>query len=159
MRIANDTVVSIEYTMHNAEGELLDRTPSGRPLTYLHGHGNIVPGLEEALHGRAEGERLSVKVPPEDGFGPYREALVRDVPASAFPESAPPEPGMRYDADTEAGPTELLVTEVEGDRVTIDANPAFAGEELHFSLIVSAVREATQEEIEHGHVHDARSVT
>lgn len=144
--VAADTVVRIAFSMHDGDGALLDTTEGTEPLTYLHGHGNIVPGVEEALTGKAAGDRVSVTVPPEQGFGERDEALVQAIPRSAFPGDAPPEADVRYEVDTESGPATILVTEVGDERVTIDANPALAGLTLRFEVTVVDVRPATDEE-------------
>lgn len=154
MHIAKDTVVSIEYSLRNRDDELLDATEVGRPIAYLHGYGNIVSGLEEALEGKSEGEQVTVTVPPDKAYGEREESLVQTVPLSAFPEGEPPHPGMRYRAETQSGTTAIIVTAVEGDEVTIDANPVLAGQTLRFSVDVVAVREASDAEIEAGDVHE-----
>jgi FKBP-type peptidyl-prolyl cis-trans isomerase SlyD len=155
MQVAKDTVVSIDYSLKNSAGEVLDTSEGAQPLSYLHGHKNIVPGLEEALEGHEEGADVSVTVPPEKGYGPRHDELVQTAPLSAFPEDNPPTPGMRFQAETQNGPTVIQVTKVEGDEVTVDANHVLAGEDLNFDVTVKQVRAATEQELEHGHVHEA----
>lgn len=153
MHIAKDTVVSIEYSVCDADNNLIDATEVGQPLAYLHGHGNVVPGLEEALEGRSEGECITRTVPPEKAYGDRDEALVQSAPPTAFPEEAPPRPGMQYEAETEdGGHTTIIVTDVQDNHVTIDANPALAGLTLHFDVTIAAVREASETECETGDV-------
>lgn len=154
MQVAKDTVVSIDYSLKDNAGELLDSSQGGVPLNYLHGHKNIVPGLEEALEGQEEGAQINVTVPPEKGYGPRHDELVQTAPLSAFPGDNPPKAGMQFQAETQNGPTVIQVTKVEGDEVTVDGNHALAGQDLNFEVTVAAVREATAEELEHGHVHD-----
>lgn len=155
MQIADDKVVGIHYTLTNDAGQTLDSSHQREePLTYLHGHGNIIPGLEKALLGKASGDKLSVTVSPEEGYGERHEGLIQQVPASAF-EGADGnlEPGMQFQAQTETGPRLFTITQVEGDQVTIDGNHPLAGETLNFDVEVTEVRDATDEEKQHGHVH------
>lgn len=154
MQIAENTVVSIHYTLTNAAGETLDSSlPRGEPLLYLHGHGNIVPGLESALTGKASGDKLDVAVQPDEGYGEHHPQLIQDVPREAFEGVETLEPGMQFQADTGAGPRLFTITKVEGDQVTVDGNHPLAGEVLNFAVEITEVRAATDEEIEHGHVH------
>lgn len=154
MQIAENTVVSIHYTLTNAAGETLDSSlPGGEPLLYLHGHGNIVPGLENALTGKAAGDKLDVAVQPDEGYGEHHPQLIQDVPREAFEGVETLEPGMQFQADTGAGPRLFTITKVDGDQVTVDGNHPLAGEVLNFAVEITAVRAATDEELEHGHVH------
>lgn len=154
MRIAKDCVVKLHYELKNDAGEELSSSSGGEPLAYLHGHQGIIPGLENALDGKAEGEALEVTVQPAEGYGEANPALVQQVPRSAFQGVDDIAPGMQFKAQTEAGQEQLItVREVGDESVTIDANHPLAGQVLHFSVAVESVREATQEEIAHGHVH------
>ena len=155
MQIAADKVVSIHYTLTNEAGETLDSSRErGEPLAYLHGHGNIIPGLETALDGRESGEQLDVTVEPAEAYGERHDALIQDVPREAFQGVDELEPGMQFQAQTEGGPRLFIVTEVKGEEVTVDGNHPLAGERLHFNVEVAEVRDATEEEKSHGHVHD-----
>ena len=155
MQIAPDKVVSIHYTLTNETGETLDSSRErGEPLAYLHGHGNIIPGLETALDGKASGEQVQVTVDPEEGYGERHDALIQDVPREAFQGVDELEPGMQFQAQTEAGARLFVITDIQGDQVTVDGNHPLAGERLHFDVEVTEVREATDEEKNHGHVHD-----
>jgi len=154
MQIANDMVVSIDYRLHNSDGELLDSSEGNEPLTYLHGHSNIVPGLEEALTGKAKGDEVSVNVPPEKGYGVYHEELVQTAPLSAFPTEQPPQVGTTFQAEHEGGTTVVTVIKIEGEEVTVDGNHQLAGQALDFKVTIADVRAATEEEIEHKHVHN-----
>jgi FKBP-type peptidyl-prolyl cis-trans isomerase SlyD len=154
MTIAADTVVSIHYTLKLDNGEVVDTSSGGEPLAYLHGHGNIVPGLESELTGRNVGDEFAVKVSPEEGYGPRDPRGVQVVPRGNFPDEIEIQPGMQFQAQTEDGhQIPLTVAGVEGDKVTVDMNHPLAGQNLHFQIEVTAVRKATDEELEHGHVH------
>jgi FKBP-type peptidyl-prolyl cis-trans isomerase SlyD len=149
MQIADRCVALIHYTLTNDQGEALDSSVGGEPLAYLHGMGNLVPGLEKALAGKKAGDKLSVKVAPEEGYGPRNEQLIQQVPRRAFQGVRDLKPGMRF--NSQSGP--VTVTRVMGDMVTVDGNHALAGETLNFEVEVTQVREATGEELAHGHVH------
>lgn len=152
--VAPDTVVSIHYTLTLDDGELVDSSQGNDALVYLHGHGNIVPGLESQLTGRKVGDVFTAVVKPEDGYGEHDPAGVQTVPRSSFPRGVDLQPGMQFQAENEDGTAaELTVTEVDGDDVTIDLNHPLAGETLHFEVRVAAIRNATAEELAHGHVH------
>lgn len=153
MKIAHEKVVSIHYTLTNQEGTVLDSSSGSEPLAYLHGFGNIIPGLENALEGKETGEKLSVTVEPEQGYGARDEQLVQAVPRSAFKGVEELAPGMQFQAQGPQGTRLVVVTQVAQDVVTVDANHPLAGQILHFEVEVSEVRAATAEEIEHGHVH------
>lgn len=153
MEIAENTVVSFDYTLQNDAGETLDSSADRAPLDYLHGHGNIVPGLEKAMAGKAVGDSFKAKIPPEEGYGERHDALEQAVPRSAFEGIDKIEPGMMFQAETPNGPAPVTVTAVAEDTVTVDGNHALAGETLHFDVTVREVRAASAEEIEHGHVH------
>jgi len=154
MLVASNTVVSFHYVLRNDAGEVIDRSGDD-PFAYLHGHGNIVTGLEQALEGRGAGDTLEVRVPPESGYGERSDELVQAVPRSAFEGvSEAIEPGMRFRAGSGEGARIVTITEVGADAVTVDANHPLAGETLHFDVEVTGVRVATDVELEHGHVHD-----
>jgi FKBP-type peptidyl-prolyl cis-trans isomerase SlyD len=155
MQIAAKSVVSIEYTLKSEAGDVLDTSDGREPLTYLHGVGNLVPGLERALEGHTVGETLEVKLPPAEAYGDRDEKLVRNLPLRKLVTSADnkPQVGRRYRAHLEDGQAVVLVTGIKGDYATVDANHPLAGMMLHFQVKVVAVREATPEEITHGHVH------
>jgi len=153
MQIASNKAVYIHYTLKNHEGELLDKSQSGEPLGYIHGTGSIVPGLESALEGKQAGDTLNVVVAPEEAYGHRDETLVQDVPHGAFDGVDTVEPGMRFQAESEQGPRVITVTAVSEGVVTVDGNHPLAGETLVFDVAVEQVREASEEEISHGHVH------
>ncbi|MDW5376979.1 peptidylprolyl isomerase [Halomonas sp. HP20-15] len=153
MQIAQNSVVAFHYTLTNDSGEVLDSSEGREPLTYLHGSGNIIPGLEKELEGHQSGDKLQVNVSPEEGYGEKQEALVQEVPRDAFQGVESVEPGMQFQAQTQGGPLMVTVTQVEGDTVVVDGNHPLAGQKLNFDVEIAEVREATNEELEHGHVH------
>ncbi len=158
MQIAQNSVVKFHYTLTNDAGEVLDSSDGRQPLTYLHGAGNIIPGLERQLEGRETGDKLNVSVTPEEGYGEVQPQLVQEVPRDAFQGVEAVEPGMQFQAQTQGGPLMVTVTKVEGDTVTVDGNHPLAGQKLNFDVEIADVREASQEELEHGHVHDEGGV-
>ncbi|HEY3785090.1 MAG TPA: peptidylprolyl isomerase [Steroidobacteraceae bacterium] len=153
MSIKQDSVVSFHYILRDDAGEIIDRSETGQPLSYLHGHGNLVPGVERALEGGNAGDKLSVKVAPADGYGEYSQDLVQQVPRRSLKGIAQISTGMRLHAQTAEGPRAVTVTRVAGDMVTLDANHALAGKHLNFDIEITDVREPTEEELTHGHVH------
>ncbi len=155
MQVSDNKVVSFHYTLTGPDGTTLDSSAGGEPLTYLHGASNIIPGLEKALEGKQEGDRLSVTVEPEEAYGLADEALIQEVPREAFQGVDDIQPGMRFQADSSHGPMMVVVTKVEGDTVTVDGNHPLAGMTLNFEVEITEVRDATPEEIEHGHAHGA----
>ena len=153
MQIAAQCVALFHYKLTNDQGEVIDSSDGREPLAYLHGGGNIVVGLENALEGRTAGDKFSVSVDPEQGYGEHNEALVQTVPRSMFQGVDQIETGMRFQAQSDHGPVSVVVTEVTDENVTVDGNHALAGETLNFEIEVTEVREASAEELEHGHVH------
>lgn len=157
MKIAKDVVVSLAYQVRTEDGVLVDESPVSAPLDYLHGNGNLITGLENALDGREAGESFEITIPAEEAYGNYDDNLVQRVPKDVFLGVDEIEVGMRFLADTDQGPVPVEVTEVGDDYVVVDGNHMLAGQALHFAVEVVAVREATAEELEHGHVHGAHS--
>lgn len=153
MKIAKNKVVHIDYKLTNSNNQIIDQSKDGQPLPYLHGNGNLIPGLESALEGKASGEELKVTVQPGDAYGERDEARVFEVPRSAFQGADNIEPGMRFQARTQKGIDLLTVVEVGSDKVRVDANHPLAGETLHFEVKIGEIREATEEELAHGHIH------
>ncbi|GGX73386.1 peptidylprolyl isomerase [Saccharospirillum salsuginis] len=154
MNIAEQRVVSIHYEVKDEDGVVVDSSEGREPLVYLHGHKNIIPGLEKALDGLDVGEAFDVTVTPEEAYGDYQDGLVQSVPKDAFQGVEKVEEGMVFTAQTQGGPLQVTVTQVEDDTVTVDGNHPLAGKSLSFKGEVAEVREATAEELEHGHVHD-----
>jgi FKBP-type peptidyl-prolyl cis-trans isomerase SlyD len=153
MSISQDQVVSIHYTLRDDAGEIIDSSAERGPLVYLHGHGNLVPGLERELTGKNTGDRLRVKIAPADGYGEYEPQLVQRVPRRSLKGVAQVQVGMRLHAHTAQGPRAVTVTQLSGDLVTLDGNHPLAGKNLDFEVEVTDVRAATAEELAHGHVH------
>jgi FKBP-type peptidyl-prolyl cis-trans isomerase SlyD len=153
MSITQDQVVSIHYTLRDDTGQIIDSSADGEPLSYLHGHGNLVPGLERELTGRKAGDRLQLKIAPSDGYGEYDRELVQSVPRRSLKGIADLKVGMRLQAQTPQGARAVTVTRLAGDMVTLDGNHPLAGKNLNFEVEVAAVRAATAEELAHGHVH------
>jgi FKBP-type peptidyl-prolyl cis-trans isomerase SlyD len=153
VHIEKNRVVTLHYTLRDDQGAIVDTSSGRKPLTYLHGKGNIIPGLEQALSGKAEGDRLDVTVPPEKGYGARDERLVQIVPRTKFGEVGDIAPGMQVRASGPQGARLVTVVRVDRDFVTVDGNHPLAGRTLHFSLEVESVRKATHEEVAHGHAH------
>ncbi len=153
MDIAADRIVTIHYTLKDDDGAVLDSSAGADPLTYIQGHGNLVAGLEKALEGRQSGNTLTVVVAPAEGYGTRDQALVRRVPKRTLQGAGDIKKGMQFQARTEDGMRLFTVTAVAGDMVTLDGNHPLADQTLHFDIEVVDVREATAEELEHGHVH------
>lgn len=152
MEIADGRVASIDYTLTDESGSVIDKSPESRPLSYFHGAGNIVPGLEKALEGKAAGDSFAVDVKPEEGYGVRREELIQVVPRSAFQGVDKVEPGMQFRAQSERGPLLVTVVEAGDEQVKIDGNHPLAGKTLHFDVKVADVREASDEEKQVGSV-------
>lgn len=155
MEISADRVVTIHYTLKDDAGAVLDSSAGGEPLVYIQGHGNLVAGLEKALAGKQDGNTLAVSVAPADGYGVRDETLIQRVPKRSLQGSGEIKKGMQFQARTEDGMRLFTVAAVIGDMVTLDGNHPLADQTLHFDVEVVEVREATSEELEHGHVHGA----
>ncbi|MDG2956486.1 peptidylprolyl isomerase [Bisgaard Taxon 10/6] len=153
MKVAKNVVVSIAYQVRTEDGVLVDEAPANQPLEYLQGHNNLVIGLENALEGKEVGDKFEVRVKPEEGYGEYNENMVQRVPKDVFVGVDELAVGMRFIADTDMGPLPVVITDVAETEVTVDGNHMLAGQELHFTVEVVATREATPEEIAHGHIH------
>ncbi|AKD38393.1 FkpA protein [Pasteurella multocida subsp. multocida OH4807] len=153
MKVAKNVVVSIAYQVRTADGVLVDEAPTNQPLEYLQGHNNLVIGLENALEGKAVGDKFEVRVQPEEGYGEYNENMVQRVPKDVFQGVDELVVGMRFIADTDIGPLPVVITEVAENDVVVDGNHMLAGQELLFTVEVVATRQATEEEMTHGHVH------
>jgi FKBP-type peptidyl-prolyl cis-trans isomerase SlyD len=152
--VGKDMVVTFHYTLRNQAGQVLDSSNGSDPLTYLHGHKNIVPGLENALIGKTIGSRFNVTVSPAEGYGERVEEMVIRVPKSEWDLPSDVGAGQVVEVLTNEGMTvPALVVEMTADFVTLDGNHPLAGEELFFEIELTGVRAATQEELEHGHVH------
>lgn len=153
MLIATNTVVQIHYTLKNATGEVMDSSTGQEPLEFLTGAHNIISGLEEALLGKEVGTKLSVKVEPEKAYGEIREELVQKVPLENFDGIDHVDVGMQFMAQTPWGEQPVTVIEVADDGIVLDGNHPLAGQALEFDVEVMSIREASKEELDHGHVH------
>jgi FKBP-type peptidyl-prolyl cis-trans isomerase SlyD len=153
MKIDKNKVVQIHYTLRNDQGEILDSSAGHSPLSYIHGIGALIPGLEKELDGKEAGVKFETVISPADGYGEYDPAGVIDVPASGFEGDEELTPGMQVQLETGEGPAIAVITKVDDDVVTLDLNHPLAGVSLHFDVEVVEVREATHQELDHGHVH------
>ena len=152
--IKKNSVVGISYILKNTEGEVLDRAPAAEPLVYLHGSGQIVSGLEKALDGLILGDTKEVVVSPTDGYGEIDPKLKLKADMAIFPKDVEVKEGMQFTADLGKGKQQnFIVNHLEGNDVFIDGNHPLAGQTLQFSIEVQSIREATQDELSHGHVH------
>ena len=155
MKNTENPVVSIHYTLTNKTGEKLDSSIGAEPLSYLHGSGNIIPGLDSALSDSTVGDKLTVTIEPADAYGERNEQKIQTVSKDMFQGMDKVEVGMQFQADSSTGPALVTITEIEGDNITIDGNHPLAGEQLTFAVEVMDIRSATETEIEHGHIHGA----
>jgi FKBP-type peptidyl-prolyl cis-trans isomerase SlyD len=155
MEIGPNSVVVFDYTLRNDAGEVLDSSDGSEPLIYLHGHGQIVSGLEAALTGKKVGDKFKAVVPPEEGYGEAGEGETVTVPREELPPGPDPEVGMELSAlGPDGEEASLWITEVNDQTVTLTADHPLAGVTLHFDVEVKSVRAATAEELAHGHAHD-----
>ncbi|MEO0040465.1 MAG: hypothetical protein RIS38_1413 [Verrucomicrobiota bacterium] len=154
MRVAKETVVAIEYTLKDDQGNIIDASGERGPMEYLHGAQNIIPGLEQGIDGLVAGDTKHVVVQPQLGYGEYSEKLLQHVPLSAFGANTP-QVGMRFHAETNLGMRVLTIKKIEGEEVTLDGNHELAGKTLHFDIKVVSVRAAELTELSHGHPHQS----
>lgn len=156
--ISKDSAVTFHYTLTDDDGQLIDQSQEGQPLAYLHGHQNIIPGLEAQLEGKSVGDKVQAVVEPADAYGEFLEEAVQEVPRENFQGVDNIEPGMQF--QSQAGDQVMLVTvkDVTDDMVIVDANHPLAGKRLHFDVEITDVRVATADELNHGHVHGVGGV-
>lgn len=153
MQISDKMVVTIDYTLKDDNGTVLDTSTEGN-FAYLHGANNIIPGLENALTGKSAGDEVDVSVSPAEGYGEHNETMIQAVPRDMFDSEQEIQVGMQFHAESPEGEMIVVtVTDVEGDDVTVDGNHPLAGVNLNFGVKIVDIREASEEEIEHGHVH------
>ncbi|GAB1103946.1 peptidylprolyl isomerase [Shewanella algae] len=153
MQITQHSAVTIHYRLTDAKGQLIESSFEADPMVYLHGMENLIPGLEKALEGKSKGDTLEVTIEAEEAYGPYHDGLRQEVPLEAFGDIQDIVPGMRFIAETEMGQRPVQVTEVLDNSVIVDGNHPLAGQSLTFNVEVMDVREATAEEVAHGHIH------
>ena len=153
MKITHKKVASIHYTLKNKHNQIIDDSTGQPPLTYIHGMGNLIPGMERGLEDKAAGDKLSLIILPQDAYGLRDEKLVSVIPLDSFPEQDKVTPGAQFIARSERGERMATIVSVQGNNVTADFNHPLAGVELHFEVEIMDVREATAEELAHGHVH------
>ena len=153
MQISKNKVVLINYKLTDHNGDVIDSSEGKEPLAYLHGHGGLISGLEEELEMKSVNDSFSVSISPEKGYGLRDESLVQKIPRQQFEMSDQLKLGMQFQAQNEYGSQIITITKIEGDSITIDANHPLAGEVLNFDVTVEGIRDATAEEIEHGHIH------
>ncbi|ALO45234.1 FKBP-type peptidyl-prolyl cis-trans isomerase [Pseudohongiella spirulinae] len=154
LMIGKNAVVGINYTLTNDAGEVMDTSEGRGPLNYLHGANNLIPGLEKELEGKTTGATFKTTIQPADAYGESNPEMIQTLPLEMFKGVEKVEPGMGFTAQGPQGQQHIVVTEVNGDQVTVDGNHPMAGKTLHFDVEVVSVRDATEQEIEHGHVHD-----
>lgn len=152
MKAEAKKVVLIDYTLTDDDGKVLDTSQGRGPLAYLHGADNIVPGLEKAIDGKVAGDTFDVTVTADEGYGQYDQRLIQNVPVRKLPERRPAI-GSILQIQTQAGPRHVVVKALKGDYASLDFNHPLAGKVLHFKVTVVSVREPTEEELQHGHVH------
>lgn len=154
MTVAKNRVVSIEYTLTDDQGAVLDSSEGRGALSYIHGHGNLVTGLEQELEGKEDGSAFETQVDPEEGYGEYNDQLIFSIPKERFNEFGELKEGMQFEAQTDQGRQIMAIKSVEDESVVVDANHPLAGQTLHFEGKVVGVREATNDELSHGHIHN-----
>jgi len=154
MQVSEQKVVTMNYEVADDQGQLIDRSEEGGPLAYIHGNGQLIPGLETALEGRGKGDKIAVDVPPEQGYGERDEEGVQTVARNQFDDSVEIEVGMQFEAqDDDEGHQIVTVVAVDGENITLDTNHPLAGKNLRFEVEILDVRDASAEELSHGHVH------
>ncbi len=151
--VTANKAVEIHYTLTNDKGETVDSSRDASPLPYIHGNENLVPGLEKELEGKKVGDTIKTSIAPADGYGEVNPELTQAVPRETFQFDGDIEVGMRFEAEAEHGIELVTVIAVDDKVITIDANHPLAGETLNFDVEIMSVRDATSEELEHGHVH------
>ena len=153
MKAGSDMVVTMYYTLTDDAGETLDESREGPGMAYLHGHGHIISGLEKALEGQEVGFSAKVDLEAADAYGERNEEALFEVERSQFPPDAEVSPGMQVEGEGPQGRVPFHVIDVSDDMITLDGNHPLAGQNLHFDVEIIEVREATSQELEHGHVH------
>ena len=153
MQIEKDKVVYFHYTLTGEKGEAFETSNGGQPMTYLHGHGNIMPALEAELEGKQEGDNFQVTLPPEKAYGLRNENATQRIPIKHLMQKTKLRAGMAVKVNTENGPRDVVITKVGKFNVDVDTNHPLAGMTLTFDIALEEIREAEAEELAHGHVH------
>ncbi|MDB5103536.1 MAG: FKBP-type peptidyl-prolyl cis-trans isomerase [Fibrobacteres bacterium] len=153
MQISKNKVVSIDYTLTDSKGEVLDSSSKGEPLQFIQGQGHLIPGLEKALEGKSAGEALKAQIPAKEAYGVRDEALMQTIPKDNFEDIPDLKVGMELEAESDDGVRVITVVGIEDDKVIVDGNHPLAGMDLNFDVKIVGVREATTDELGHGHVH------
>ncbi|GLS82537.1 FKBP-type peptidyl-prolyl cis-trans isomerase [Paraferrimonas haliotis] len=154
MTISDHKVVTLHYRLSDAQGQLIESSFDGEPMVYIHGADNMIPGLESQLTGKQVGDKLTADVAAADAYGEFQEALRQEVPVEAFGDIEEIVPGMRFIAETDAGQRPVQVVEVKDETIVVDGNHPLAGVALSFDVEIVDIRDASAEEIAHGHVHE-----
>lgn len=153
MQIENEKVALFHFELKNEKGETIDSSEGQAPLGYIHGQNNLMPGLEKAMAGHKKGDKFNVNLDPEDAFGPRQEDLIKEVPLNEFENPQELKPGTNLQVHSPQGEQIVTVVEVLADSVRVDFNHPFAGQSLRFDIEVVEVRDATPDELSHGHLH------
>ena len=154
MQVEKNKVVEIEYTLKDDSGQVLDASEGRQPLSYIQGVGNLISGVENALEGKSSGERVEITVPPETGYGVRDDSLVLSIERDKFSQFEDLKEGARFRMESPEGPMIFTVVKVEDGEVLVDGNHPLAGMTLNFDITIQSVREATSEELDHGHGHN-----
>ncbi len=153
MKISKNAVVSIDYILTDGKGEVLDRSSKGKPLQFIHGSGHLIPGLEKALEGKGEGESFKASIPHPEAYGIRDESLMQKLPKEDFADIPDLSEGLELEAEGEDGVRIITVVGITDENVIVDGNHPLAGVDLNFDVTIVAIREATKDELGHGHVH------
>lgn len=153
MKIEKNKVGHFNYTLTDNDGNQIDAS-NGQPLAYLHGYSNLIPGLENELEGKAVGDKFTTTIKAAEAYGEVQPELIQEeVPKSMFQGVENLDVGMRFEAQSEQGVHSVVITEVSDEHVTVDGNHPLAGQDLNFEVEITGIRDATEEELEHGHAH------
>lgn len=153
MQVTKNKVVAVEYILTDDENQVLDQTESGEPLEYLHGIGNLIPGLESQLEDKSIDDQFKISIPPADAYGERDEKLKQSIPRDRFEEPDHLEVGMQFQTPPEEGSQEFTIVDIDNNSIIVDGNHELAGMTLHFDITIKNVRDATEDEIAHGHAH------
>ncbi|MFT6269692.1 MAG: FKBP-type peptidyl-prolyl cis-trans isomerase SlyD [Alphaproteobacteria bacterium] len=154
MLIADNHVITLHYAVKTQNGDLIDESKSSEPLAFIQGSHFMIAGLEDALYGKQKGEKFEITIEPEEAYGHRQDQLVQEVPANMF-EGMEIEVGMSFRATTDQGEQSVIIIDKDDNQVTVDGNHPLSGMTLMFDVSIEDVREATADEIDHGHVHGA----